>query len=183
MRVIAGQYKGRSLYFDKTPLLRPTGDKVKESIFNILQGQVAETRVLDLCCGTGSLGLEALSRGASFVSFVDRYTPVLKKNIELLAIPSEKYQIYKTDLKRFFSTNPMLAPFDLIFLDPPYHADDLYSVALNAIYEFGILKSSGMIICEHDAKFDILSQISGFISIGRKARDYRYGQSKVTVIQ
>src|SRR5690606_5573787 len=89
LRIISGRYKGRSLVSFKAPHIRPTTDRVKESLFNKIQSRVDGSRVLDLFSGTGSLGLEAISRGASLVEFVDDSASslnILKKNLKLLSI-------------------------------------------------------------------------------------------------
>jgi 16S rRNA (guanine966-N2)-methyltransferase len=121
MRIISGKYKGQQLTSFKADHIRPTTDRVKESQFNILQNHLENARVLDLFSGTGSLGLEAISRGASFVFFVDKNKKsieILEKNIEKLKI-EEPFQILQKDIFSFLKSYSG-EPFDLIFIDPPF---------------------------------------------------------------
>ncbi|GAB4336053.1 MAG: 16S rRNA (guanine(966)-N(2))-methyltransferase RsmD [Calditrichia bacterium] len=120
MRIISGKYKGQRIYSAKNMSIRPTTDRVKEYIFNILRDFVEDVRVLDLFSGAGSLGIEALSRGASSVTFVDNSyhsTQVLKNNLRRLNI-TEPYEVVKKDVLSFLRQNK--EPFDLVFADPPY---------------------------------------------------------------
>lgn len=120
MRIIAGKYKGHPLVSFKAPHIRPTTDRVKESLFNIWRGEVEGARVLDLFCGTGNLGLEALSRGASSVSFVDAHPKsiqILRQNLEKLRV-DEAHEVITSDVYRFLKKQQ--TPFDLIFIDPPF---------------------------------------------------------------
>ncbi len=120
MRIVAGKYRGRSLVSAKNQSIRPTTNKIKEYIFNILRDQVEGAQVLDLFSGAGSLGLEALSRGAAEATFVDN-TPnslrILKKNIDNLNI-SEPTTTLCRDAIRFLKTNKKT--FDIVFADPSY---------------------------------------------------------------
>lgn len=122
MRIIAGKYKGHPLVAFKADHIRPTTDRVKETLFNIIQFEVEGGRVLDLFCGTGNLGLEALSRGAREVLFVEKHPSSLKitrQNIEKLKIPADQYQIRGEDVIRFLKSYQG-EPFDFIFADPPF---------------------------------------------------------------
>jgi len=157
MRIIRGKLKGRSLFYDKNPFLRPTQDKVKEAIFNILQFEIEGKTVLDLFCGTGSLGLEALSQGAKKVVFVDKNIKILQKNIETLNLKQIEigaFEVKKQDPFQYIKKTAK--KFDIILMDPPYDDISLYKATLNAMMEFDILASSGLIICEHYKKFSII---------------------------
>lgn len=121
MRIISGRFKGRSLVSFKASHIRPTTDRVKESLFNKIQGRVDGARVLDLFSGTGSLGLEALSRGASHVEFVDDSSAslsILKKNLNLLGV-EDSFSIKKSDAQKYLAAYQG-EPFDLILIDPPF---------------------------------------------------------------
>jgi len=122
MRIISGKYGGRKLVHFKADHIRPTTDRVKEVIFNKLMGELEDVRALDLFSGTGSLALEALSRGARSVVAVEKNpksVEIIKKNSELLQIPKGELQIIKKDvfsyLKGEFSEG-----FEVIFIDPPF---------------------------------------------------------------
>ncbi len=122
MRIISGKYKGRVLTSFDEAHIRPTMDRVKETLFNKWMSDVAEARVLDLFSGTGSLGLEALSRDAKHVTFVDKNlksVQILKKNIELLKIDNSEYSILQKDVSIFLQ-NFVGNAFDLILIDPPF---------------------------------------------------------------
>lgn len=145
MRIISGKWRGRSLFFPKSKAVRPTQDRVREAIFSKLQGASEQARVLDLCCGTGSLGLEALSRGAGSAHFVDVQTQVVKRNIAHLDCQSQSSVITQrapTFLKR------TSLQFDLIFLDPPWQETALYEASLKAIYDNDILSDNGQLVVE-----------------------------------
>ncbi|NQZ00580.1 MAG: 16S rRNA (guanine(966)-N(2))-methyltransferase RsmD [Bdellovibrionales bacterium] len=120
MRIIAGQFRGHRLVAFKAGHIRPTTDRVKESLFNRLQAKIPGAKVLDLFSGTGSLGLEALSRGAEHVQFVDSHPKsigILKKNVQLLKVEGI-VSISQADVRQFLKT--LQAPYDLIFIDPPF---------------------------------------------------------------
>ena len=132
MRIIGGKYKGRVLSSFQADHIRPTTDRVKESLFNKWMGYTEEARVLDLFSGTGNLGLEALSRGAIHVDFVDlnvKSIQILKKNVELLKLAASEYAIYKQDvllhLKKYQGE-----PYHLILIDPPFTEKMAHDVML-----------------------------------------------------
>src|SRR6478609_9394004 len=125
MRIVAGRFKGRSLATPKTQAVRPTSDRLRETIFNILAhaygDPVTGARVLDLFAGTGALGLEALSRGASFAQFVDDSTEgrgLLRENIEAMGVAGIT-KVFRRDATRLGDIKPN-QPFTLVFCDPPY---------------------------------------------------------------
>lgn len=143
MRIIAGKYKGRHLISAKNRSIRPTTDRVKEYIFSILEDYIKECRVLDLFAGTGSLGLESLSRGAIKVTFVDnsyQSIKILKKNLMRVKV-QEPYTIIQKNALTFLRQNK--EPFDLIFADPPFkwgHYIELLPLSFlkENLTEFGI---------------------------------------------
>ena len=146
MRVIAGKFKGTPLSSPKSDKVRPTGDKVKEAVFTKLAFDLPGARVLDLFCGSGALGIEALSRGASEVVFVDKNrdsAELTKKNLEKVEV---KTPVYCRDA--LLALKAVKQPFDIIFLDPPYMSK-LYTPALQLIREKELLKEDGIIVCEH----------------------------------
>jgi 16S rRNA (guanine966-N2)-methyltransferase len=117
MRVVAGEFKSRKLYASKRTGLRPTADKVREAVFSIL-GDVEGATVLDLYCGTGALGIEALSRGAAKAVFVDIHLDDTRRNVADLGLESRS-TLVPVDAVRFLRRE-LKAPFDLVFCDPPY---------------------------------------------------------------
>ena len=149
MRIIAGKHKGRILAEFKGKEIRPTADRAKEAIFNILQGRIVGCNFLDLFSGTGSVGIEALSRGAKSVTLVDISKDSLAVTFENLKKIGENAKVVLSDAKSFVKTAQ--DAFDIIFLDPPYKFD-----ATEIIEEIGngeILKKDGLLIHEHDETF------------------------------
>ncbi len=148
MRIISGKNKGKKLKEFKGDSIRPTSDRAKESLFNILGSKVIECDFLDLCAGTGSIGLEAYSRGAKTVTFVD----ISKESLSLvkenaLSIGCNETFILSSATSFLSSTNKK---FDIIFFDPPYQFSEI-SVILSAIMERKLLKENGIFIYEHKA--------------------------------
>ena len=147
MRVIAGKYKGLRLTFKITDVCRPTKDRVKESLFSMLADACLEAVCLDLFAGTGSLGFEALSRGADFVDFIDVDCSVLKKNAKIF--PADiPIAIHKMKAEKFLIQASK--KYDLIFIDPPWKRPQEFQNALKLITEFDILKPNGFIILEQE---------------------------------
>ena len=133
MRVISGKYRGHHLVSFNADHIRPTTDRVKETMFNIVQSYVPDAQVLDLFSGTGSLGIEALSRGAAKVTFVEKSKKslqILDKNLEKLKV-DEPHQIIQKDVLSFLKTYAGPA-FDLIFADPPFTEKMAHDVMLAA---------------------------------------------------
>src|SRR3990172_9385369 len=163
MRVISGTFKGRKLIPPKGLTIRPTPDKVKGAIFNILGDRIIESSFLDLFAGTGAIGIEALSRGAKEIIFVDdniKAINLIKENLSRCKMQDARCKIVKENAVEFiksvgqgFST----AKFDFIFLDPPYKTA-LGEKALIEISSFNILKEDGEIIWEHYYKTEYRRQ-------------------------
>lgn len=152
MRIISGRHRGRKLAEFVGNDVRPTSDRVKESLFNILSAKIAAAEVLDLFCGSGNLGLESLSRGAYRAHFNDiskSSLQILKKNILALG-ESEKSVITNYDYAAYL--NSAENKFDIIFIDPPYRFD--YGArALEIIAKRGLLKDGGVAVYERDKPF------------------------------
>lgn len=134
LRIIGGDWKGRKLRFPDAPNLRPTPDRVRETIFNWLAPMIHGAHCLDLFAGSGALGLEALSRGAAFTTFVDSHkkvTQALQSHLDLLDA-NEKAKVFSIDGVKFLSHDKFkiteAKKYDLIFLDPPYHLDFMQKV-------------------------------------------------------
>lgn len=151
MRIISGEHKGRRLAGGKKTRVRPTSDKVKESIFNILREKVMGKRILDLFAGVGSLGIEALSRGAEWVTFVDTSLPsinILKKNLENLNLKS-KSTILRMDGLR--ALDKLKQNFQMIFADPPYLKGFVQGI-IDSVAQSEVLEKNGILILEHHKK-------------------------------
>lgn len=175
MRVITGSARGRKLKdFDGFDT-RPTTDRVKEGIFNIIQFDIQGRKVLDLFAGTGQLGIEALSRGAASAVFIDQRRDAIslvKENLLLTGL-DQNARIVCADAAAFLSSTN--EKFDLIFIDPPYAAN-LWKNTLNAISQFDILSNHGIIVCESPLDQDMPPVAPPYF----QRRVYRYGKIKIT---
>ena len=181
MRIIAGKFKGKKLIEPSDKKTRPLKDLVKESLFNVIRHSnkfninLENSNVLDLFAGVGSFGLEALSRGAKRVIFVDNYSNVLnvlEKNITNLNL-RKKSNILKDDLLNNFSFNQLDQKFDIIYLDPPFREKNIIQLILK-IKDSKILKRKGIIILHrHKDENDDFSNIYNIIE------EKKYGISKI----
>lgn len=155
---------------------RPTTDKVKESLFNIIQFEIEGRRVLDLFGGTGQLGIEALSRGADHCTFVDmrkEAAALIRENLRLTGL-SERSRVVQGDALSFLSSCG--EKFDVILLDPPYHTE-LLEKSVKRITEFDILREHGIMICESAAERELPVLPPPY----ERGREYRYGKIRLTV--
>lgn len=172
MRVISGKYKGLRLAEFGGEDVRPTSDRVKESLFNILYDRIAGARVLDLFCGSGNLGIECMSRGAEFVQFNDRSQKsleILRKNLFLLKNAPE-CGVTNLDFKDCLARG---GRYDLIFIDPPYRLG--YGLeALEIIGANGILNEGGVAVFERDRSFE------GGLTRLKKTDERKYGKTFLT---
>lgn len=170
MRIIAGKFKGLKLYNPSSYGLRPTTDMLREALFNILGDSFLHGRVLDLFAGSGSLGIEALSRGAGAVTFIERETKslrLLRRNLERLQEEEALIRVIPTDAFRALSgLSKKREQFDLIFVDPPYEAD-LWFRALSIIDKRRLLAEDGLIVLEIP-KTRLLSAEVGDLELKKK---------------
>ncbi|MDD2482349.1 MAG: 16S rRNA (guanine(966)-N(2))-methyltransferase RsmD [Lutispora sp.] len=179
MRIIAGELKGRKLERIDTELIRPTSDRVREALFSILGDMVIDSRFLDLFAGSGSVGIEAFSRGAKEVVFVDAGNDsikVLNSNLQKTNL-IEETEIIQAD---YAATVEKLAyqgrKFDIIFIDPPYK----FGIALDAvrkIQEKNLLSKNGVIIVEHGSK-DLIPEKIGIFEI---FKEKKYGNIRLSL--
>ena len=170
MRIIAGTLKGRRVDAPRWSGLRPTSDKLRETLFNILGARVAGARVLDACAGTGAVGIEAISRGAAHVTFIDRdrrAIALIEQNLARCGV-SGGYAIIRADLDGASARVPQ-ADFDFIFLDPPYDTDA--SVIGCAVGPW--LAPDGMLIVEHARRTGAPAGMDGL----QKVREVTSGDS------
>ena len=173
MRIVGGSFRGRTIAAPKSQAIRPTADRLRESLFNILvhayDNPVRGARVLDLFAGTGALGLEAMSRGAAFALFVDdgaEARALIRGNVEALGLGGTTH-IFRRDATRLGPAHPV-DPFSLVFLDPPY-GKGLAGPALIAARDGGWLVPGALVVVEEaaDAGF---APPEGFEELER--RDY-----------
>lgn len=173
MRVITGSARGRKLKTPENYDIRPTTDNVKESVFNIIQFDIEGRRVLDLFAGTGQLGIECLSRGASSAVFVDQSreaVKIVKDNLKACGLSGT---VVQADAMSFLRT---CGKFDIIFVDPPYDSD-LYESVLNTVNSIDILSDGGIIICESRRERALPEMTAPY----KKRREYTYGKVKLCI--
>jgi 16S rRNA (guanine966-N2)-methyltransferase len=174
MRIVGGHLRGRTLAAPRSQVIRPTADRLRESLFNILVhaygDPIAGARVLDLFAGTGALGLEALSRGAAFALFVDdgaEARALLRENVAALGLGGVT-RIFRRDATRLGAAHPV-EPFTLAFLDPPY-GRGLAAPALTSAQAGGWLADSALVVVEEAAKAEFTAP-AGFEELERRAYD------------
>ena len=183
MRIVAGKFKGRALATPKDQTTRPTGDRVRESLFNILAHGVPDfqlegARVLDLFAGTGALGLEALSRGAKYCLFIENAPSargLIRTNVEALHLTGVT-KIWRRDATALGPPGNM-GEFDLIFADPPY-GQGLGEAALREVVEKGWIRPGGIAVLEESA--DSAPEIpEGYDEIDRR----RYADTQIVILR
>jgi 16S rRNA (guanine966-N2)-methyltransferase len=174
MRIVGGRLRGRTLAAPKSNAVRPTADRLREALFNILVhaygDPVTDARVLDLFAGTGALGLEALSRGAAFALFVDdgaEARALLRENVAALGLGGVT-RIFRRDATKLGAAHP-IEPFTLVFLDPPY-GQGLAEKALAAALAGGWLSADALVVVEEAAKPGFAAP-DGFDELERRAYD------------
>jgi len=164
VRVITGHYRGRVLKSPPGTQTRPTSDRLRETLFNVLAPRVGGARFLDLCAGTGAVGIEALSRGASFVSFVERahkLCGLIEVNLDLLGVPEELTEVVKCDAAEYLKRTAAgggrdwragTEPWDIVYFDPPYAADYLVVLREFGAHAASLLRAGGVVVAEHHHK-------------------------------
>lgn len=181
MRVITGQAKGRRLKAPRGMNTRPTSDRTKESLFNIIGDKVTNAGILDLYAGTGAIGIEALSRGAGRAVFVEkdpRVVRIIRENLELTGLAGQAQVICRDadDAVGYFAAQAK--NFDIIFLDPPYMRNMLQKT-LETLAKYKIVAPGGWVITE-SSKLDLLPDMSGNL---KKIRQERYGDTILSFYQ
>ena len=176
MRVITGKARGVQLKTPEGMLTRPTSDRVKEALFSIIHFEIPGAKVLDLFGGTGQLGIEALSRGASKAVFVDAQEnacKLIRENLKRAKMEREG-QVVRGDYLQYLER--CREKFDIILLDPPY-AEVFLENALKKITEIDILESNGIIVAERPLGKELPWEFEGF----ERSKDYKYGKTLLTI--
>lgn len=176
MRVIAGSAKGTVLKTPDGMATRPTSDRVKEAMFSIIQYDIPGSKVLDLFGGTGQLGIEALSRGASsavFVDAADSACKLIKENLKKAKMENQS-RVVRSDYLTFLKN--CRDQFDIILLDPPY-IEIFLENSLYLITEIDILQTNGIIVTERPVEKELPWDFPGF----SRSRDYKYGKTVLTI--
>lgn len=182
MRVISGKRKGHNLKTIKSNDIRPTEDRVKESVFNILGNIESDSMVLDLFAGTGAIGIEFLSRGAELAYFIDtsfNSIKVIKENLSHTKL-EDRAQVYKQNsLVAIKVLNEREVKFDYIYIDPPFKGHKLFHEVLESLTEYPILKKEGLIIIEHEKSLKIKEDLTSF----KKIDERKYGNKIVNFLR
>lgn len=178
MRIIAGTARGRTLVAPEGMDTRPTSDRTRESLFNILAARVSEARVLDLFTGSGALAAESLSRGAQYVMCADispEACAAARKNCALKGV-SGRADVMQCDWERALSRAQ--GPFDIVFLDPPYAMVDVYGRAFALLCEKGLLAPDGVVVMEHEKDANVPLPDEAEVYDERK-----YGKARVKLVR
>ena len=172
MKIVAGKFKGKRLLFKKTKDIRPMTEKVRSAIYDILQDWVQGKIMLDLFCGSGSVGIEAISRGAAHVDFVDLEVKTVSMNVDSFGL-KDQVSIFRNDVFRALEViNKKQKKYDFIFIGAPYPFTRIPEI-LKKIDDFAILSHKGLLILEHvkGLKLDLA------LSALNHKRTYMYGQT------
>jgi 16S rRNA (guanine966-N2)-methyltransferase len=157
MRIIAGKYRGRVLKSPPSLQVRPTSDRLRETLFNVIAPRIEGVRFLDLCAGSGAVGIEALSRGAEHATLVDRSRKMcglIESNLDLLEIPEDETEVVNEEAGEFLrhAAGRKRGPWKIVFFDPPYAANYSNVLQTLGLQEQQILFPGGLVIAEHHHK-------------------------------
>lgn len=185
MRIIGGMFKSRLISMPKGTDIRPTQDRVRESVFNLL-GDLTGARVLELFAGSGAFGIEAISRGADHCTFVEnnsKCTAAIAANLESLQVPEYQYDILKANAISVFSRLERSVAgtgerFNLVILDPPYHKDIARKCLIN-IDTYDILTQSAVIVVEHFRKDNLVFDYKNIVP----EKERRYGDTLISIFR
>ncbi|MEP6742924.1 MAG: 16S rRNA (guanine(966)-N(2))-methyltransferase RsmD [bacterium] len=197
MRIIAGKYRGRNLKCPPLLQVRPTSDRLRETLFNVIAPRIQGARFLDLCAGSGAVGIEALSRSASHVAFVDKsrkMCALVEANLELCRIPEEQTEVVQAEAHDFLSrvstplrtrglspqsSNRKVTRWDIVFFDPPYATDYLPVLELFGWNNGNLLKEDGLLIVEHHHKNSLPDEVGSII----RSRILKQGDSALSFFE
>ena len=184
MRIIAGKYRGRNLKSPPSLEVRPTSDRLRETLFNVISPRIQGARFLDLCAGSGAVGIEAISRGASHATFVDNsrtMCDLVKSNLALCRIERSDSAVIESEardyLRRFVTKQPDSGkPWDMAFFDPPYATDYMPILDIFSSHSSSLLKESGLLIVEHHHKNELKAAAGSMI----RSRILKQGDSALS---
>ena len=194
MRIIAGKYRGRNLKSPPSLEVRPTSDRLRETLFNVLAPRIEGSRFLDLCAGSGAVGIEALSRGAAHATFVDRSRKMfalIEANLKLCGVAKEERQTANSEATEFLrgtkrrgrrqqeAANEDGQQWDVVFYDPPYATDYLPVLELFAMQTPRLLAEDGLLVVEHHHKKLLPEELGGL----RRTRVLKQGDAALSFYQ
>jgi 16S rRNA (guanine966-N2)-methyltransferase len=181
MRVVAGKWRGRKLIAPAGDATRPTTDRVKEALFSIMGDAVHDARIVDLCCGSGGLGIEALSRGAAEVVFVDlswQAVEAVKRNLEACGAVAESYTLLRRDALTWLGTAPDASTRRTIILSDPPYAGDLPADIWQACCESAATDRIDLVILEHASELELAAPPPGW-----RVKRRRYGATALSIME
>ena len=158
--------------------VRPTSDRLRETLFNVIAPSIEDARFLDLCAGSGAVGIEALSRGASHATFVDRSRRscmLIEANLELCRVPEDQHEIYCSEAHEFLRQTTLPA-WDIVYFDPPYNQDYLKTLEFLGVSASKLLNDDALVIVEHHHK-NALPETIGEL---RRTRVLKQGDSSLS---
>lgn len=185
MRIIAGKYRGRNLKSPPSLEVRPTSDRLRETLFNIIAPRIQGVRFLDLCAGSGAIGIEALSRGAAHVTFVDRSRKMcglVEANLDLCRVPENETEVLQSEAEDFLRrvlARKQNQPWDIVFFDPPYAIDYLPILEKVGRQASNLLTEEGLLIVEHHHKNLLKDEVGQIV----RTRTVKQGDSALSFFQ
>jgi 16S rRNA (guanine(966)-N(2))-methyltransferase RsmD len=187
LRIIAGKYRGRNLKSPPSLEVRPTSDRLRETLFNVIAPRIEGARFLDLCAGSGAVGIEALSRGARHATFVDQsreMCALVKSNLGLCRIEVGESEVVQSEARDYLRRllgprRGRFEPWDIVFFDPPYAGDYLPTINAFGAHPSSLLTENGLLIVEHHHKNPLPEEISNL----RRTRVLKQGDSALSFYQ
>jgi 16S rRNA (guanine(966)-N(2))-methyltransferase RsmD len=187
MRIIAGKFRGRNLKSPPSLEVRPTSDRLRETLFNVIAPRIEGARFLDLCAGSGAVGIEALSRDAEHVTFVDRsrkMCSLIKSNLALCRIEEDESAVVQAEAydylrRQVAQRRGSFHPWDIVFFDPPYAIDYLPALEIFGTHGSTLLTDSGLLVVEHHHKNDLKDEAGRII----RTRILKQGDSTLSFYQ
>jgi 16S rRNA (guanine966-N2)-methyltransferase len=181
LRIIAGKYRGRNLKSPPSLQVRPTSDRLRETLFNVIAPRIESSRFLDLCAGSGAVGIEALSRDASHVTFVDKsrkMCALVETNLDLCRVPEDETEVVQAEAADFLSRSlkQKALPWNIVFFDPPYAMDNLPVIELLGQNSEALLMEDGILVVEHHHKNSLPDELGSII----RSRILKQGDSALS---
>lgn len=181
MRIIAGKYRGRNLKSPPSLQVRPTSDRLRETLFNVIAPRIESSRFLDLCAGSGAVGIEALSRDTSHVTFVDKsrkMCALVEANLDLCRVPEDETEVVQAEAADFLSRSlkQKAPPWNIVFFDPPYAMDYLPVIELLGQNSEALLMEDGILVVEHHHKNSLPDELGSII----RSRILKQGDSALS---